>query len=63
MRGLLFLNNTLLEDEETKLSCQPMLLKKKKRHMGIVERGILAILSTVAGSACAGMCCVNNMLT
>lgn len=61
MQGLLFLNNTLLEDEETKLSCQPML--QKKRHMGIVERGILAILSTVAGSACAGMCCINNMLT
>lgn len=37
--------------------------KKKKRHMGIDERGILATLSTVAGSACAGMCCINKMLT
>lgn len=31
---LLFLKNTLLENEETKLSCQPTFLKKKKRHMG-----------------------------
>lgn len=37
--------------------------KKKKRHMGIDERGILATLSTVAGSACAAMGYINNMLT
>lgn len=48
-----------LEHEETKL-CQPAFLKKDTQAS---MRGMSAILPIVADSACAGMCCINNMLT